>query len=52
VAGHHEAISGNCHTQKRLSGLVLLNIEKDLKVNLDQIVINFIANKEERKMIL
>jgi len=38
--------------QKKLSGIVLLNIEKDFGINLDQIVTNFSANQNERKMIV
>jgi hypothetical protein len=41
----------NSMGQERLSGIALLNIEKDFEINLDQIVRDFIAKKDGRKMI-
>jgi hypothetical protein len=37
--------------QERLSGLALLNIEKDFEINMDQLVRDFIAKKKTRKLI-
>ena len=44
------SIDSPSHPQ-RLSGIALLNTEKDFRINIDQIVTNFIAKKYERKMI-
>ncbi len=37
--------------QERLSGIALLNIEKDLEINMVQIVTDFTAKKYVRNMI-
>lgn len=37
--------------QKRLSGIALLNIEKEFDINMDQIVTDSIARKVARKLI-
>jgi hypothetical protein len=37
--------------QERLSGITLLNIEKDFEINLGQIVTDFTAKEDVRKMI-
>ncbi len=41
----------NSTGQERLSGIALLNIEKDFEINMEQILTNFIAKKDARKMI-
>ena len=37
--------------QERLSGIALLNIERNFEINLDQIVTDFIVKKYIRKTI-
>jgi hypothetical protein len=37
--------------QERLSGIALLNIERNFEINLDQIVTDFIVKKDIRKTI-
>ena len=37
--------------QERLLGLALLNIEKDFEINMEEILVNFIAKKDTRKLI-
>jgi hypothetical protein len=37
--------------QERLSGTTLLNIEKDFEINVVQILTDFTARKDVRKMI-
>ena len=41
----------NSMREERLSGLAILNIEKDVEINMEQIVIDFIPKKQGRKMI-
>jgi hypothetical protein len=37
--------------QDRLSGIAILNIEKDFEINIDKIVTDFVAKKDGRKII-
>ena len=37
--------------KERLSGIALLNIERNFEINLDQIVTDFIVKKDIRKTI-
>jgi hypothetical protein len=37
--------------EERLSGIALLNIERNFEINLDQIVTDFIVKKDIRKTI-
>jgi hypothetical protein len=41
----------NSMVQERLSGIALLNIERNFEINLDQIVSDFIVKKDIRKTI-
>ena len=36
--------------QERLSSIPLLNIEKEFEINMEQILTDFIARKDTRKM--
>ena len=37
--------------EERLSGIALLNIERNFEINLDQIVTDFIVKKDIRKIL-
>jgi hypothetical protein len=37
--------------EERLSGIALLNIERNIEINFDQIVTDFIVKKDIRKTI-
>ncbi len=37
--------------EERLSGIALLDIERDFEINLDKIVTDFIVKKDGRKII-
>ena len=41
----------NTMGQERLSGIALLNIEKNVEINMEQILTDFIAQKDSRKTI-
>jgi len=41
----------NSMGEERLSGMALLNIERNFEINIDQIVSDFIVKKDERKTI-
>ena len=41
----------NSMGEERLSGIALLNIERNFEINLDQIVTDFIVKKDIRKII-